>query len=403
MALILFVMNLFFSSLAVWLFLRWVKKPFGKERVIAVSTVGAFFAVAFSLAFALQLAVTFVLCILAYPFKSDGKVTRLAVILPPVISYCIILAMIVPRLREFSALRREFPIISLDARLKKIELVPASTSMNSRPDQELAWAVQRRFSDDDRLHIGSIRSVMLRDLHRYTADDFTLAQGFGQVRMMMPRRERIALPKLGPIPFESSPAERGSGFHPNGSALEGIAEPIATPEVPSRDNLVDMHTSGLLDFVSRDAAGYVIDRDHVSGFESHRFYVMPGTDLHPSDIKHRDLGIPIPPARRELWRRNWAIVRIELIGLLSHPEPVAYISNHLPQLDELDRYPVRKLDEFETGALVAMRTQEDVVIIDQPRVIRMLGSLRAGKGCQDCHKVPRGELLGALSYELRPE
>ena len=42
------------------------------------------------------------------------------------------------------------------------------------------------------------------------------------------------------------------------------------------------------------------------------------------------------------------------------------------------------------------------MIDEQPRRIRLLGSLRAGSDCLQCHDVQRGELLGCLSYELVP-
>jgi hypothetical protein len=44
----------------------------------------------------------------------------------------------------------------------------------------------------------------------------------------------------------------------------------------------------------------------------------------------------------------------------------------------------------------------DFVIDDNDDRIRMVGSLRAGKNCLECHSVRRGELLGAFSYELVP-
>ncbi len=42
------------------------------------------------------------------------------------------------------------------------------------------------------------------------------------------------------------------------------------------------------------------------------------------------------------------------------------------------------------------------MIADSPDQIRMVGSLRASQNCLDCHSVRRGELLGALTYELIP-
>jgi hypothetical protein len=50
--------------------------------------------------------------------------------------------------------------------------------------------------------------------------------------------------------------------------------------------------------------------------------------------------------------------------------------------------------------LKRLRSDEDLVIDDAPNRIRMVGSLRAGKGCLECHSVRRGELLGAFSYVL---
>jgi hypothetical protein len=49
-----------------------------------------------------------------------------------------------------------------------------------------------------------------------------------------------------------------------------------------------------------------------------------------------------------------------------------------------------------------MRSDEDVVIDEQPDRILMVGSLRAGRDCLKCHSARRGELLGALTYELIP-
>lgn len=43
------------------------------------------------------------------------------------------------------------------------------------------------------------------------------------------------------------------------------------------------------------------------------------------------------------------------------------------------------------------------MIEESPDRLRMLGSLRTTKQCIECHSVRRGELLGALTYELVPE
>jgi hypothetical protein len=93
---------------------------------------------------------------------------------------------------------------------------------------------------------------------------------------------------------------------------------------------------------------------------------------------------------------------LELVSLLKHRNPVAYISKHLPQMDELRDAPTRALEAFERQSLEQLKSEEDVVIDETADRIRMVGSLRAAKNCLDCHSVQRGELLGALTYELVP-
>jgi hypothetical protein len=130
--------------------------------------------------------------------------------------------------------------------------------------------------------------------------------------------------------------------------------------------------------VAAERIGLVQDRDHVVGFEPHRFTQMPQS------------------------KADFQLLRLELVSLLKHAVPVAYVSEHLPRMDQLNAAPTRSLDDFERHSLDLLRTDEDLVIDDAPNRIRMVGSLRAGKDCMECHSVRRGELLGAFSYELVP-
>jgi len=72
-------------------------------------------------------------------------------------------------------------------------------------------------------------------------------------------------------------------------------------------------------------------------------------------------------------------------------------------MDELQDAPTRPLDPFEQQAINRLRADEDVMVEDAADRIRMIGSLRASKTCLECHSVRRGDLLGALTYELVPE
>ena len=59
------------------------------------------------------------------------------------------------------------------------------------------------------------------------------------------------------------------------------------------------------------------------------------------------------------------------------------------------------LDE-PTTSIHRVIAQDDVVVDQTPERIQMLGALRAGKTCLECHEGQRGKLLGAFSYELTP-
>jgi hypothetical protein len=66
---------------------------------------------------------------------------------------------------------------------------------------------------------------------------------------------------------------------------------------------------------------------------------------------------------------------------------------HLSGLEE------RPLDVFETAGLAELSNGKDTFVRTKGNVIRMLGALRAGDQCLNCHfEHHKGDLLGALSY-----
>jgi hypothetical protein len=144
-----------------------------------------------------------------------------------------------------------------------------------------------------------------------------------------------------------------------------------------------MHEVGLVDFLNPGGFGYVKDRDHVAGFQEHQFRDMP--ELDPET----------PQTQR------WRIIKLELVSLLKYPRPVVYLSQHLPRMQELRQAKTRPLNRFEKAGLRGLREGEDLKVRSTPDHIRILGSIRAGRQCLDCHQVERGDLLGAFSYQLR--
>jgi len=271
-------------------------------------------------------------------------------------------------------LRDAFPMQSLAARLEyetrpdrpPAALVAADSSHRSSVESSLAVVEERQYT---------YRVQALESLHAQSREEFMGAMGFGFSRMgyLSPYRleflesepERLECPA--DPPSESNHDETGSPVEP------------LLPPAPEFTDLHASHLQGVTSFFDRDLMGYVAGKQQAAGFESHRL-------------------VRVPPLRTSTWQ----VVRLELVSLLKYDRPMVYSSAELPRMDALDAMPRRELVQFETGALDRLRQGEDVVFETAGNQIQMLGSLRAAKDCLDCHTAQRGELLGALSYELLP-
>ena len=102
--------------------------------------------------------------------------------------------------------------------------------------------------------------------------------------------------------------------------------------------------------------------------------------------------------------KRYSIERLELVGLQTGPEPLAYVPlrHNLPF--KSTNYLSRKLSAFEQRALDALRNGGTVERSrgDEPATFEVMGALRAHGSCLKCHQtVKEGELLGAFSYRLR--
>lgn len=296
--------------------------------------------------------------------------------LAAVASFTIAYALARPMMQEFVELQEEYAFESMTGRLQYE--VRDDVSETSEPS--LGTEVENRLSsfEQDRNLFGW-RSFMLRRLHRQTATEFALARGFGMSRMPSVSRGRVELPEVAPIPLPAPPPP-GDDYDPMKQALPLAQAEAETKMIsaPSSEHLVGLHAQGLIDFVDEQAMGYVASREEVAGFQPHQFRQMPRLDE----------------------QNEWQVTRLELISLLRHEKPVAYVSDHLPNMERLKGVPTRPLSGFEESALKSLRSDEDVVVDGGVNKIRMLGSLRASKDCLQCHSVRRGELLGAFSYDI---
>ncbi len=137
------------------------------------------------------------------------------------------------------------------------------------------------------------------------------------------------------------------------------------------------HADGLTDFVNPDGWGYVRSPREVAGFLPHAFSRVPEG-------------------------REWKVVRVELVGLLKHPEPVVYPSDRLPAMADLKDAPTRAPDAFEAAGVAALRKGDDGFAGRRGDEVRYVGAVRSAEACVKCHGGERGDLLGAFAYRLRP-
>ena len=233
-----------------------------------------------------------------------------------------------------------------------------------------AAAIERfdQFEQATREGTFSSRAYQLRYLHEGTISAFVNSPGFGVARMMPPPTEESL----------KDHSERGeTPSQPGSPAVWGSGEPFDLTPFADRESLGALHTGGMRDFVNPQGWGYVKDRTRVAGFLSHRFSKVPEA-------------------------QTWRVQRIELVGLLKHPEPVVYLSDRLPAMAELQKAPTRPLDAFEAAGLDAVRKGDDGFAARRGEVVRFVGGIRSAKQCVECHGGARGDLLGAFAYTLRP-
>lgn len=193
--------------------------------------------------------------------------------------------------------------------------------------------------------------------------------------MIHPSRERMQAPPIQRLASDNGQSERYGRW-----------------SMPEREETAEQqifHNERRFRFLHRESFGHHFSTERgadIAGFLPHAFYRLSRDEEKP---------VPFEP---------WTVERLELVSLLKFPEPRVYVLDHLPRMDELSakNAPTRELDDFERAAMEQLRTTEDVVVDAQQPEVRMLGALRASSKCLECHNVPRGALLGAFSYRLRP-
>jgi hypothetical protein len=267
--------------------------------------------------------------------------------------------------RELSELRDQFPCISMEERLPPPKQQPDNTVLYD--ESSLTELENSLYSHD----LSDLRREYLRELHEHTVETFVSQPGFGVVRMLGVSKGNLDLSSIGmrsgpPLP---QPSARGE------AALSTSLEWLGLENADLLDEGRELHQDSILNFVNKRGFGFVKDRRHVAGFQEHGFSEVPAAG-------------------------SWQLRTLDLVGLVLHDEPVAYVSANLPRMDELREAPTRPLDTFELAGLESIRGGNDLFVRGAPKNARMLGAIRSDKQCVACHGGKRGDLLGAFSYTL---
>lgn len=260
---------------------------------------------------------------------------------------------------DYERLRARYPYQSMEGR---VPLLPVS-AVARPPKPEVEDRLERLESRDG---FAWFRDRRLQKLHEDKVQLFIDSFGFGYSRMLPGPSEQNLLVHRPPVPRQPGPRVALS-TSPN------EWRPAQGPEAVALGQLLEM---GTLDFTNPLTLGYVKDRQHVAGFEPHRFGDNPG----PNEV--------------------WTVRTLDLVGLLLEAEPRVYVSEKLPSMEEVGQIPTRPLDRFEAVGLEALRDGEDLWITREGDAARMLGAIRSTKQCIACHGGRRGDLLGAFSYTL---
>lgn len=387
----MFFISLTLALLLVFWATHTVRKSGKFDQALFVSGVGVFLSVpclislpALSLGSALIALVSIGCWLLGWGHKAFWRESLAAV----VVSHFLVGIAVVPTIRERAKLREQYPTESLEERLayERRSARPGDETTQDPKERTTLVGPPKKPLDSDLKELdelvrekASLRARNLGMLHESAVADFIESPGFGVTRMRWPgpQKQYIELPEAEPIPLPSPRQEP-----PNSVAQNETSPGEAVLGLPDPDSLRKMHRAGLVDFVNPEGFGYVQDRRHVRGFQAHQFRTMPELTKASKDTQ------------------RWQVRSIELVSLLKHDEPVAYLSRNLPRMDQLRDAKTRPLDSFEKTALGDLQRGDNLrVEFGTPR-LRMLGAVRAVRQCLSCHDVERGDLLGAFSYTL---
>lgn len=183
--------------------------------------------------------------------------------------------------------------------------------------------------------------------------------------------------------------------------------------LPRNELMQYFHSTTTSGFASMQNIGLVRNIDEVAGFEAHRvrlssdpqgFTNANGLPNYFAASKNRsdEAGLKLTKRLQPQKGIHWRTNRLQLVSLLMHDQPKVYVSENLPNMEELasEDIETRGLSPFESNALQKLKKGEDVVTQATLNRILMVGAVRANVSCLSCHSGKDKDLLGAFSYEF---
>ena len=291
-----------------------------------------------------------------------------------------------------------------DSALRDVETDQRPTLDSDWDLVDFEWITEKNFGWIHRylLQRPTIRQRELNDLHNDFVREFTAMPQFGVSRMMPTTLKKESSDKF-ELSIKSIPLQIQDEFWPatiqrsetqRSNYLEEMKTPLNTwrsfPfEVENANAPFSFHVAASQDFLDPKFFGFTNEDRETAGFVEHAFHY--------------------PPPGIEFNDQKWELVELQLLSLERFEQPVAYVLDNLPRMDQLnsDNVPTRPLDEFELQALEKLRAGERIVVESDAKQsemdqMRMLGSLQNRSICMQCHSGDKTKLLGAFTYRFKP-
>ncbi|MEM9588805.1 MAG: hypothetical protein AAGA03_16095 [Planctomycetota bacterium] len=288
---------------------------------------------------------------------------------------------------RLSGLAKQYPYESLESRVRSIaEPVVMKAGFAPIPES-LDWKVAP--------HAWRSRTRAIRALHRSAVAHFLGAPEIGVGRMIYPNFTRLNDPTETPVLLSEIAAGETLQWQSGNTDLAA--------QIAFRKQVDVAHERVSNWFVPVQSIGDFREVTEVAGFQPHaitRERLNRGkTDLAIESLQ--DVFQVVADRGEDKGQAmDYALTRLQLLGLLYHDQPIVYDLETLPDLAAAEDAPVRPINAFESRGLERLIDGIPVHVEQSDDRIQVLGALRNAESCTRCHDGSSDRLLGAFSYNL---